>query len=425
LTGSFGTIILNGMINEVSAAPERVYSVSDLTAYIRALLESNENLMSIWVAGEVSNLSRPASGHVYFTLKDSAASLRCVMWRDQASRLSAALYDGMALEVHGSVGVYEQGGQYQLYVDGVRAAGEGLLYQEFLRLKAALEAEGLFEEARKRPLPELPRVVGLVTSPSGAALQDILNTLRARCPLVHVVLAPSAVQGESAPQELVMALDLLNRWVHPDVIIIGRGGGSLEDLWAFNDERVVRAVAASAAPVISGVGHETDFTLTDFAADARAPTPTGAAVIAVPHIADLYERLDMQRLRLERAVKEQLAARRMEIRDFSQRLEALSPRWQVRQGMQRLDDLSLRLQAATRALLRAEKARLAAEADRLERLDPHQVLRRGYALVHDQQGQLIASVERVKLGQNVHVSLKDGAFRADVNEIEKENKDEG
>jgi exodeoxyribonuclease VII large subunit len=217
--------------------------------------------------------------------------------------------------------------------------------------------------------------------------------------------------------QLVAALDALNRFIQPDVIIIGRGGGSLEDLWSFNDERVVRAVAASQSPVISGVGHETDFTLVDFAADVRAPTPTGAAVLAVPDRADLFEQLGFWQLRLGQAVSDLLAARRTRLSEYSRRLGAVSPAWQVRQGMQRLDDLSLRLYADVRALLRAEKARLTSLTDRLTGLDPRQVLRRGYALVQDRQGRLIALVGQVKLGQHVRVSLNDGAFGAEVNEI--------
>ena len=289
-----------------------------------------------------------------------SASLRCVIWREQARHLSAALRDGMAVEAHGAVSVYEQGGQYQLYVDGLRAAGEGLLYQEFLRLKAKLEAEGLFDEERKRPLPRLPKVIGVVTSATGAAFQDILNTLRARCPLVEVVLAPVPVQGEAAPALIAAAIEALNYSVKPDVIIVGRGGGSLEDLWAFNDERVVRAVAASQAPVISGVGHETDFTLTDFAADLRAPTPTGAAVLAVPDIADLNTELRSYAIALVTDwCRMKLTTRRYDLSENAHRLESLSPRWQVRQGMQRLDDLSLRLAAGIKTHLRTETARLA------------------------------------------------------------------
>src|SRR5574342_790396 len=257
------------------------WTVSRLTLYIRRLLEENETLQDVWVQGEISNLSRPASGHIYFTLKDSSAALKCVMWRTSAVRLGISLQDGMAVEVHGKIGVYEVSGQYQLYADQIRPIGEGALYQEFLRLKSMLEAEGLFAPERKRPIPLFPHRIGIVTSASGAALRDIINILRRRLPLVEVILAPSPVQGIEAPPALVEAIRLLNDRL-PDVILLARGGGSIEDLWAFNDERVVRAVVASGVPVISGVGHETDFTLCDFAADLRAPTPTAAAELATP-----------------------------------------------------------------------------------------------------------------------------------------------
>jgi len=404
---------------DFSTINPQVYSVTDLTAYIRAILESNENLANVWVSGEISNLSRPSSGHIYFTLKDASASLRCVIWREQARHLSAALRDGMAVEAHGTISVYEQGGQYQLYVDGLRAAGEGLLYQEFLRLKAKLEAEGLFDEERKRPLPRLPKVIGVVTSATGAAFQDILNTLRVRCPLVEVVLSPVPVQGEAAPVLIAAAVEALNYSVNPDVIIIGRGGGSLEDLWAFNDERVVRAVAASKAPVISGVGHETDFTLTDFAADLRAPTPTGAAVLAVPDIADLNTELRSFSLQLSLLAESGIDEKRYELSENAHRLESLSPRWQVRQGMQRLDDLSLRLATGIKTNLRTEMARLVFIGGRLAVLDPQNVLRRGYALVRDASGALVASILKVKLGQTVNVLLQDGSFDTSVKEIKK------
>lgn len=404
----------NGFLTHTS----QVVSVSDLTAYIRAVLESNENLMGVWVTGEIFNLSRPASGHVYFTLKDANASLRCVIWREQARYLSGALRDGMAVEAHGSVSVYEQGGQYQLYVDGLRAAGEGLLYQEFLRLKAGLEAEGLFDEDRKRPLPRLPRVIGIVTSASGAALQDMLNTLRSRCPMVEVVLAPAAVQGDAAPGQIVNAVDALNQYVQPDVIIIGRGGGSLEDLWAFNSERVVRAIAASRAPVISGVGHETDFTLTDFAADLRAPTPTGAAVMAVPDRADLMAELDTVVARLAQSIRDSVEEMLSALRESNHRLEQCSPRWRIRQEMQRMDEYSFRAASAVSYKLRSESARLRASSDQLAALDPCQIINRGYALVTDLSGGLLTAVQQVKLGQKVNVRLRDGSFGADVTRID-------
>lgn len=399
---------------------DQVYSVSDLTAYIRALLESNENLMGIWVAGEISNLSRPVSGHIYFTLKDDGAALRCVIWREHAQRLSSALRDGLAVEAHGAVSVYEQGGQYQLYVDGLRAAGEGVLFQEFLRLKEKLDAEGLFDEARKRPIPQRPQTIGIVTSATGAALQDMLNTLRARFPLVQVVVAPCAVQGEHAPQQIVDALSALNRYVQPDVIIIGRGGGSLEDLWAFNDERVVRAVAGSSAPIISGVGHETDFTLTDFAADLRAPTPTGAAVLAVPDRQDVDSQLISWQYLLEQLVMEGVKDRKSDLLEIAHRFEQHSPNWYVRQGMQRVDDIAQRLHTAMQTCMRSQTAQLEALVSRLAALDPGQILKRGYALVYDSQGRLQISVEQLKLNQMIRMLFQDGTAHAQINDIEKQ-----
>ncbi|HEX6269643.1 MAG TPA: exodeoxyribonuclease VII large subunit, partial [Anaerolineales bacterium] len=274
------------------------WTVSRLTLYIRRLLEENEVLQDVWVQGEISNLSRPASGHIYFTLKDSSAALRCVMWKTSASRLGIPLQDGREVEVHGRIGIYEVSGQYQLYVDQIRPLGEGALYQEFLRLKSMLEAEGLFAPERKRSIPMFPRRIGIVTSGTGAALRDMLNILRRRLPLVEVILAPSPVQGIEAPPALVEAIRLLNYHL-PDVILLARGGGSIEDLWAFNDERVVRAVAMSEVPVICGVGHETDFTLCDFAADLRAPTPTAAAELATQiTLLDLNAALQNYRSRL-------------------------------------------------------------------------------------------------------------------------------
>jgi len=415
------------MFPHESPVPAAIYTVSDLTAYIRALLESNENLMDVWVAGEISNLSQPKSGHVYFTLKDINASLRCVIWREQAWRLKGALRDGMAVEAHGYISVYEQDGQYQLYVDGLRAAGEGLLYQEFLRLKEALEAEGLFDPQRKRPLPPFPNVIGIVTSPTGAALQDMLNTLSERYPLARVVLAPVAVQGEDAPPQIVnaiRALNALNQEIRPDVIILARGGGSLEDLWAFNDERVVRAVAASQAPLISGVGHETDFTLADFAADLRAPTPTGAAVLATPHVQEMAAELNGWAARLQQAAREILNQHKLQLANGAQRLERQSPVWRVRQGRQYVDGLNQRFLLLGSHYLKSAQARLLNLRERLDGLDPVRVLRRGYALIQDAQGALVTSIKQVKLGQDVAVQVADGSFDAQVQRVSEKIKRE-
>ncbi len=392
-------------------SPSR-WTVSDLTRHLRQLLESNEALQNIWVQGEISNLARPASGHLYFTLKDSAASLRCVMWRSDVTRLRLALQDGMAVEVHGGIRVYEPQGLYQLQADAIRPLGEGALYQEFLRLKALLEAEGLFDPERKRAIPQLPRRIGIVTSPSGAALRDMLNTLRRRYPLAEVILAASPVQGDEAPSGLVAALQNLNRSAQPDVILLARGGGSIEDLWAFNDERVVRAIVTSEAPVITGVGHETDFTLADFAADLRAPTPTAAAELATPvTILDLRSGLTLFTNRLEAVICALLDEQRGLLDGRQSSLRFFSPLRRVQTERQRLDDLSRRGNAAQAHRLVIEASQLKGLERRLSSLNPMAVLSRGYAVVTDKRNdKIVSSVSSVKTGDELNVRVSDGDF---------------
>ena len=328
---------------------QRLWTVGDLTRYVRQLLEGDYRLQDVWVAGELSNLSRPASGHLYFTLKDGEAALRSVMWRTEAARQRFSPREGDAVEVHGRISVYEAGGQYQLYADVVRLAGEGAAYQEFLRLKARLEAEGLFDEGRKRPLPVLPTRMGVVTSAAGAALHDVIHVLRRRYPLADVVLAPTPVQGSEAPAGIIAALDVLNRHVHPDVILLVRGGGSLEDLAAFNDEGVARAVAASGAPVVSGVGHETDFTIVDFVADRRAPTPSAAAEVATPDGNELRQAVHQASRLLAASLSRRLGQARAELKSRELALRMASPRAQVANARQRVDDLIHRGLAALRS----------------------------------------------------------------------------
>ncbi len=392
-------------------------SVSDITGYLRQLLESDEILRDVWVHGEISTLSRPSSGHIYFTLKDAAATLRCVVWRTTAQRLKLEFGSGTAVEAHGYISLYERDGQYQLYVDAMRLAGEGWLYQEFLRLKARLEAEGLFDPDRKRPLPERPQVIGIVTSATGAALQDILNTLSRRYPLVQVVLSPAAVQGDEAPPAIVRALDRLNRKVHPDVILVARGGGSLEDLWAFNDERVVRAIAASAAPVVTGIGHETDFTLADFAADLRAPTPTAAAVLATPDVSDLRADLRNALMLLDGNLTARLNSAAQQFGEVGSRLEQLSPWRQVQNDRQRLDDLQMRIERALAAAGQLRRARVDGLHNRLLALNPLAVLQRGYAVVQGPDGQLLTRIRQISAGADVSVRLADGSFDANVRKV--------
>ena len=393
-------------------------SVSDITRYLRQLMESDDILRDVWVQGEISNLSRPSSGHVYFTLKDETAALRCVIWRSAMTRIRAGLQNGMAVEAHGAVSIYEVGGNYQLYVDAVRPAGEGQLYQEFVRLKARLEADGLFDEERKRPLPEFPHGIGIVTSPTGAALQDMLNTLRRRYPLAEVIVAPAAVQGADAPAEIVAALAALNQLHSVDVILLARGGGSIEDLWAFNDERVVRAVAASRIPVVTGVGHETDFTLADFASDLRAPTPTGAAVLATPDAADLRPALAEARQQLWNDFGLALQDRRVDLKDARSRLQRVSPLRRIENDRQRLDQLDEQGQRSLTHLLQLRRLALQGAADRLTALSPLAVLRRGFAVVtRADDGRLVQQMDQVSVGQAVRVRLADGQFEARVEKI--------
>jgi exodeoxyribonuclease VII large subunit len=399
------------------AAVPQTFTVSKLTFLIRKLLEENEALQDVWVQGEISNLSRPASGHVYFTLKDSSAALKCVMWKMSAMRLNLSLRDGLEVEVHGKIGVYEVSGQYQLYADQIRPVGEGALYQEFMRLKAMLEAEGLFDPERKHPIPELPRKIGIVTSATGAALRDILNTLRRRLPLVEVILAPSPVQGTEAPPALVKALQSLVLQ-SSDVIILARGGGSIEDLWAFNDERVVRAVVASAIPVICGVGHETDFTLCDFAADLRAPTPTAAAELATQiTIQDLAATVsNLQSLMLNHTLSI-IFSKRSSIESLTSQLRYLSPARLIQSERQRVDEYARRAYSSLVHRVKLQMKHLEGTQKRLEALSPLAVLARGYAVVtRKDDGSVVSRVAAVKPGQPIRVRVADGQFEAEVRE---------
>jgi exodeoxyribonuclease VII large subunit len=381
------------------------WTVSKLTFYIRKLLEENEVLQDVWVQGEISNLSRPASGHVYFTLKDSSAALKCVMWKTSAVRLRLGLQDGMEVEVHGRIGVYEVSGQYQLYADHIRPVGEGALYQEFMRLKAMLEAEGLFDAERKRLIPAFPHKIGIVTSATGAALRDMLNTLRRRLPLVEVILAPSPVQGVEAPPALVRAIQSLILQ-SPDVILLARGGGSIEDLWAFNDERVVRAVATSAVPIICGVGHETDFTLCDFAADLRAPTPTAAAELATQiTMIDLRGALQNYKTRILSATLKILAEHKTSLSSLLAELRYVSPDRRIQSERQRVDELTRRAHASLFHHIQLESAHIQGMQNRLDALNPMAVLARGYAIVtRKEDGRVVSRVAQASDEMKIRVS---------------------
>ncbi len=398
-------------------AATRIWTVSEVNRYLRETIEGDYRLQDLWVAGEVSNLSRPASGHLYFTIKDSTGALGCVMWKPNVQRQWPLPENGQAVEVHGKLSVYEAGGRYQLYADEIHPVGAGTLYQEFEALKRRLEEEGLFDPAQKRPLPAWPSRIGLVTSPSGAALRDILRTLRRRFSLAEAVLCPTPVQGEEAPPRIVAALQALNRVSHPDVILLARGGGSLEDLWAFNDERVARAIAASEAPVITGVGHETDFTIADFVADLRAPTPTAAAVLATPDLVEVKERLASALARLAEGLSNRLQVGRWAMRALLAQLRGLSPARQLLSARQRVDELSLRAGSQMAHGLRLRRERLKGLAQALQGVSPAGVLARGFALVTEARtGAVVRSVQQVRPGDLVDVRVSDGAFGAEVTE---------
>lgn len=398
-----------------AVADRKPYTVSQLMARIRGTVETDPCLVDVWVEGEISNFRQVASGHCYFTLKDAGAELRCVMWRDRVRGMRVLPNNGDSVLAHGRVGVYEQRGDLQLYVDTLEPLGLGWLYQEYERLKARLEAEGLFDARRKRPLPRFPRRIGVVTSPDAAALRDILNILSRRYPLAEVILAPTLVQGEEAPPQIIAALQRLNARPDIDVILLVRGGGSLEELWAFNDEWVARAVADSRIPVVCGVGHETDFSLADFAADQRAPTPSAAAELATPDRLELRQQIRALYARLVRAIAADLAGRRGRIREQERVLRRLSPALRLTQARQRLDDLTERAGRAIRHQIAVRRERLAGLAGRLEGVSPLATLERGYAIVQRTvDGRIVCSPAQVATGDALRVRVRDGEFGAMV-----------
>ncbi len=335
------------------------------------------------------------------------------MWKSRAASLGSLLTEGASIEAHGNLSVYEQRGQYQLYIDFLRPRGEGKLYQEFQRLKAQLEGEGLFDPDRKRSIPSWPSRIGIVTSATGAAFQDMKDTLLRRYPLVTILLAPTSVQGENAPPEIIAALNRLYN-LKPDLILIGRGGGSIEDLWAFNDERVARAIFDSPVPVISGVGHETDFTISDFVADLRAPTPTAAAELAVPDQGELRTGITEFEGRLLRSMQGILSEQRWKLETLSGQITHLSPLGEISSGRQRLDELSGRLERTAAGLIRGAKDQCSSLRARLSSLNPEAILKRGYAVLTAEDGATVYQVGQVSSGEQLQVRVSDGEFEVKV-----------
>ncbi len=390
-----------------------VLSVSALNREVRQLIE--EGLGRVWVEGEISNLARPSSGHIYFSLKDAKAQVRCAMFRQANRRLGFAPTDGLQVLVRAQAGLYEPRGDYQLIVEHMEEAGEGALRRRFEQLKTRLADEGLFDPGRKRELPEIPERIGVITSPTGAALRDVLISLRRRFPAAEVLIYPTSVQGDKAAAEIVTALERASRRAECDLLILTRGGGSLEDLWPFNEEAVARAVAGISIPIIVGVGHETDFTIAEFVADLRAPTPSQAAELAVPEQRDYFERLLGLAQSLSRALRRLVRDEQRRLDAVEHRLNRAHPGMTLKTSRQRVGDIEDRLKRALKDAMTSTTSRLKLIERGLSALSPLATLNRGYAIVTRQSdGELVTRGDAVEPGAGIEVRLAEGGLAATV-----------
>lgn len=393
-----------------------VFTVAELAAYLSERLREDETLLDLSVVGEIGHLAQPNSGHVYFTLKDEGAVLQAVMWRSVVRYLGRLPAVGQTVIAHGRLEFYPPRGELRLITDDLRPeGGVGELYRRFEQTKARLQAEGLFDTARKRPLPPRPRRIGLITSPTGAAVHDFLRVLGERWPLADVLLVPSLVQGDQAPASLRAALAALYRREDIEVIVLARGGGSIEDLWAFNDEDLARFIARSPVPVITAVGHETDFTIADFVADYRAPTPTAAAhAVVATDVMTYRQQLTQTMIRLTELVRSHVTRRRRQMEQTEATLRRLSPRYRIEQQRQYVDELDRRLTHGWQQTFQRRRLLVDGLEQRLAALNPLAVLGRGYALVRDADGRVVRSVAQAVPGRRLNVHVADGWFRVVV-----------
>ena len=395
-----------------------VLSVSELNRYIKMNFDADENLANIFISGEISNFTNHyRTGHLYFTLKDDSAAVRAVMFNSSAKRLKFMPEDGMKVIARGRVSVYEASGQYQLYVDDMQPDGVGALNLAYEQLKEKLQKEGLFSEHHKKPLPPYPEKVGVITSPTGAAVRDIINVLGRRFPYAEIVFCPVLVQGEGAHLQLTDAVNLFNSERAADVIIIGRGGGSIEDLWEFNDEGLARAVYNSEIPVISAVGHETDFTICDFVADMRAPTPSAAAELAVPDANELQYALSALKNRMFLNVSSGIADRRSRLEYLTSKGALKSPDEMLSNRSQRLDTAFSKMLSSYENRIGGKKVEFISAATALSKLDPMSVLMRGFAFVSDKNGKNVYSSQALAKGDKINVRFHDGSAVCEVKEI--------
>ena len=397
------------MVNE-----RKALSVTQINLYIKEVISRDDILSDVLVKGELSNFKAHSSGHMYMSLKDESGVMRAVMFRSAAARLNFRPQNGMKVIAHGRVAVYERDGQYQLYIDDMQQEGQGDLYAAFEQLKKKLAAEGLFDPKHKKPLPKYPKKVGVVTAPTGAAIRDIINVLSRRFSYSDVVLYPVLVQGENSATSIVSAIEYFNATKLADVLIVGRGGGSIEDLWSFNEEVVARAIYDSRIPIVSAVGHEIDFTISDFVADLRAPTPSAAAELVVPSQIELNEKFNNVYRMLYRQAMQVIERGRMRVERCSDRPVFKNPVSKINDERQYLDSLSHMFETACKAALRTKRQELAEAAAKLNGLSPLGTLGRGYSLTKDDSGRVVRSVSQVNSGDMINVTVADGGFSARV-----------
>jgi exodeoxyribonuclease VII large subunit len=396
-----------------------IFTVKGITYYIKRILEKSPDLQDIWIRGELSNITHHASGHLYFTLKEDGANLSCVKFRGSGRKVNFEMDDGIKVLAHGKIGVYPPQGKYQFIVDEIRPDGVGALHQAFLQLKERLTKEGLFEDIHKKPLPAFPKIIGIATSITGAALRDIINIISRRFPAVTLYITPTQVQGEGSAESIVRSIKMLDDRPEVDVIIVGRGGGSIEDLWSFNEEMAVRAVYKAKHPVISAVGHQTDITLVDFAADRVAPTPSAAAEIVVPDGIELIDNLDYIKEKLRVNIANTLNRFKLGLNNQIESYAFQRPLERVREGQQNIDDLMARNASALRKSMRIKLLEFQGINGRLLTLDPGSVLNRGYSITFSgtKPGKIINSISSVKSKDEVEVILKDGKLICKIEDL--------
>lgn len=379
-------------------------SVSELNAIARQLLENQ--LSGLWIRGEISNLTRASSGHYYFVLKDENAQIRCALFRQNALRLDTPLREGDAIELNGKISIYEARGEYQITVNQIRMLGLGDLHAQFERMKQRLQAEGLFDSARKRRLPEMPRAIGIVSSLAAAALRDVVSTLKRRAPHIPLIVYPTPVQGAGSENQIAQAIELSGQRNEVDVLMICRGGGSIEDLWAFNEEIVVRAIAACPIPTVSGVGHETDFTLADFAADVRAPTPTAAAELVSPHHQEIIQKIKQLQQKNHQHLQQRYQNHCQQLDWLAKQLR--HPREQIQQQQQQLNQFQAALSHQIMWQIQQKNQQLQNQTVLLEALSPQHILQRGFAIVQNTRGKVVSASGSLKQGQKLHITFADG-----------------